>query len=453
LAKMKKEFIEGAIEHSDADRKSMEKFWAQLEDFAAYCFNKVHSACYAQIAYQTAYLKAHFPDAFMAALMTSDYDNTDRLTIEITECKHMGIEVLPPDVNESFHEFGVVPGEKKIRFGLDAIKNVGHGAADEILRAREEAGGKFTGLSDYCRLVSCHIVNRKALESLVKSGALDCFGPRLKLFGSIDKILGFSSRLQKDSAAGQVGLFGEKSDELAPVLQLGPTDEAADMSLQLGWERELLGLYLSYNPQESYEPIITGLAQPVNSVSKQQDGRAVILGGCLNQIREITTKSGTKMAFATLADASAEIEAVIFPKLYTQTATIWQRDNFILAKGTIDYSRSEEPKFLIEKAVQITENDAREYQKDKQNPKFGDFSGHAGLKQRLYIRLQDSQNQPLLLTLKEKLDGHRGSTEVVLVTGDSDQKQIIKLPQTVSINEQSLRELATLFGSTNVVVR
>jgi DNA polymerase III subunit alpha len=453
MAKLKNEFIEGAVKTVGADRKIMEKLWTQLEDFAAYCFNKVHSACYALIAYQTAFLKAHYPDSFMAALMTSDYDNTDRLAIEISECKRMGIDVLPPDINESFHEFGVVPGEKKIRFGLDAIKNVGHGAAEEILRAREETEGKFINLTDYCRLVSCHIVNRKALESLIKSGAFDSFGPRMALFNNIDEILAFSSRLQKDAAAGQVGLFGEAADELAPILKIDQPAEPVNLGLQVSWERELLGLYLSHNPLESYEPILSALAQPIITVSKQLDGHSITLGGCIDKVREITTKTGTKMAFVTIADAGGEIESIVFPKLYAQTSSIWQRDNFIVAKGKVDFSRSDEPKFLIEETIHITEKDVENYQRDKQSPKFAGLGGATALKQRLYIRLQDSQNQPLLLTLKEKLDGHRGSTEVVLVTGETGEKQIIKLPQTISVNEQSLRELASLFGSTNVVVR
>lgn len=455
MAKLKNDFIEGAIKTVGADRKTMDKFWTQLEDFAAYCFNKVHSACYALIAYQTAYLKAHYPDAFMAALMTSDYDNTDRLAIEISECKHMGIEVLPPDVNQSFHEFGVVPGENKIRYGLDAIKNVGHGAAEEILRARQEAGGKFESLTDYCRLVSCRVVNRKALESLIKAGALDSFASRMTLFNNIDEILAFSSRLQRDSAAGQVGLFGDTAiDELAPQLKLDQTTEQADLSLQLSWERELLGLYLSHNPLESYETILTALATPIGSMNRDLDGRSVSIGGCINQLREISTKNGSKMAFVTIGDASGEIEAVVFPKLFTQTAEIWQRDNFILTKGKVDYSRSDEPKLLVEEATYISEDDAKNFKNDSKTSKFKDHgSDSLTFKQRLYIRLEDSQNQPLLVTLKEKLDGHKGETEVVLVTGLSNQKQIIKLPQTVSINEQSLRELASLFGSTNVVVR
>lgn len=457
MAKLKNDFIEGAIKTVGADRKTMEKFWAQLEDFAAYCFNKVHSACYGLIAYQTAYLKAHYPDAFMAALMTSDYDNTDRLAIEITECKHMDIDVLPPDINQSFHEFSVIPGEKKIRFGLDAIKNVGHGAAEEILRAREEAGGMFIDLAQYCQLVSCRIVNRKSLESLIKAGAFDSFASRSQLVNNIDAILEFSSRLQRPRSAGQVDLFGDgASENFAPRLKLYVSGLDHTLSQQLGWERELLGLYLSHNPLESYEPVINSLGQPIAGLVRELDGRLITIGGCISQAREISTKNGSKMAFVTLADSSAEIEAVVFPKLFSQTADIWQRDNFVLVKGKVDYSRSEDPKILVENAVFINEDEAKSFNKKSvAAAKYSDFLNGVTdtIKQRLYIRLEDSQNQPLLLTLKEKLDGYHGETEVVLVTGQNDKKQIIKLPQTISINESSLRELASIFGSTNVVVR
>jgi DNA polymerase III subunit alpha len=449
LAKLKSEFIEGAIATSGVDRRSMEKFWDQLEDFAAYCFNKVHSACYGLIAYQTAYLKAHYPDAFMAALMTSDYDNTDRLAIEITECKHMDIDVLPPDINESFHEFGVVPQESKIRYGLDAVKNVGHGAAEEILRARKEAGGRFEDLTQYCQLVSCRIVNRKSLESLIKSGAFDSFGDRGRLVNNIDNILSLSQKLQKDSASGQVDLFGDApSGDMSQKLTLDTGGPEYTLSEQLGWERELLGLYLSHNPLESYSKILGSLAKPIISVSRDLDGRTVTVGGSISQLREISTKNGSKMAFARLADASGELELIIFPKTYAATPELWQRDNIILIKGKVDFSRSDEPKVLVEEAKLISEDDANGFQSGGYDES---SSITEKIKQRLYIRLEDSSNQPLLLTLKEKLDGHQGQTEVVLVTGA--QKQIIKLPQMVDVNEESLRELAGLFGSTNVVIR
>ncbi|MGH7156568.1 MAG: DNA polymerase III subunit alpha [Candidatus Saccharimonadales bacterium] len=454
LAKMKKEFIDGAIEHSKADRRSMEKFWVQLEDFAAYCFNKVHSACYALIAYQTAYLKAHYPDAFMAALMTSDYDNTDRLAIEITECKHMGIAVLPPDVNESFHEFGVIAGQNKIRFGLDAIKNVGHGAAEEILRARQAAGGRFENLDQYCKLVDHHIVNRKALESLVKAGALDGFASRTSLINSLENILNLSAKLQKESDAGQVGLFGEAiNEQIGQKLLLNENDDEIHLPQQLAWERELLGIYLSHNPLEVYEAMLESLAKPILNIVKEMDGRMATLGGSLTQVREIMTKNGSKMAFVQMADATGEVELVVFPKLYAKNPAIWQRDTVLLIKGKIDFSRSEDPKILVEEAHMISEDDAKNFKSGSGSATKNSTIAAADVKQRLYIRLEDCSNQPLLINLKEKLDGFRGETEVVLVTGETSQKQIIKLPQTIHINEESLRELAGLFGSMNVVVR
>ena len=427
----------------------MEKFWQQLMDFAAYCFNKVHSACYGLIAYQTAYLKANYPQAYMAALMTSDYDNTDRLAIEVTECKKMGIDVLAPDINQSFHEFSVVPATDNIRFGLDAIKNVGHGAVEEILRARQEAGGKFSELADYCKLVNCHIVNRKSLESLVKAGALDAFGERGLLISNIDNLLNISQRLQKEAGAGQVNLFNEStSQSFSPSISLEP-GEPVGLPQILSWERELLGIYLSNHPLEAYRDLLMARTTPIMALGRNLDGRVLKVGGSISQIREITTKNGSKMAFVKLADLESETELIVFPKTYAQTADIWAQDKVIIVKAKVDFSRNDELKLLVEEVKLVSEEEALKLDKSKAPaPEDGQQ-----LKQRLYIRLEDSSNQPQLLTLKEKLDGFSGDTEVVLVTGAKDSRQIIKLPQTISISEESLRELATIFGSTNVVVR
>lgn len=189
-------FIQGCIKKG-MNKTGAEKLWKLIQPFADYSFNKAHATCYAQIAYWTAYLKAHYPAAFMAALMTSDYDNTDRLAIEITECTHMGLEVLSPDVNQSFLEFAVVPKTNQIRFGMAAIKNVGTGAVEVMLRARQE--GKFTDLEDFFARVNVRIVNRKALESLIKAGAFDAFGDRSVLLGNLDILLAYANRVQKTS--------------------------------------------------------------------------------------------------------------------------------------------------------------------------------------------------------------------------------------------------------------
>ena len=463
LAKMKTQFIEGGVRHASADRKMMESLWTQLEEFAAYCFNKVHSACYGLIAYQTAYLKAHYPTAFMAALMTSDYDNIDRLAIEIAECKHMGIEVLPPDINESFHEFGVVPGNPpaggRIRFGLDAIKNVGHGAASEILRAREELGGKFDSLEVFCQNVSTGAVNRKSLESLVKAGALDKYGDRSQLIYNIDNILALANRLQKDAAVGQVGLFGEDSSSgMAPSLNLETTTVHFPPEEQLQWERELLGLYLSRHPLEDYEAILADQTVKLDDLRPDMDGAIVSVGGSITELREITTKNGSRMAFAKIADQSGEIELVIFPKIYKQGELT--RDTVVIVKGRVnsrgrDKAMSDELKVIPDKIEIVTAEDARNYKpgtKKSESPRA--MSAPATVaNQRLYIRIEDSEDQNQLMALKQKLDDHKGETEVVIVTGPSESKQVIKLPQMVSLNEQSLRDLAAVFGATNVVVR
>jgi DNA polymerase-3 subunit alpha len=460
LAKMKKEFIDGAIKHSKADRGAMERFWNQLEDFAAYCFNKVHSACYALIAYQTAYLKANYPDAYMAALMTSDYDNIDRLAIEITECKHMGITVLPPDINQSFHEFAIVPKKNQIRFGLDAIKNVGHGAVEEILRAREALGGKFASIDDFCRNVNAHIVNRKAMESLIKTGAFDSLGDRGLLLENLDNILAFSARVQREAATGQVDLFGGgKSDEMTPRLTLRENTGSHPAKEHLMWERDLMGLYLSYHPLQEFELFLSDHSVPIRDIDEKFDGQKVTLGGSISDIREITTRNGEKMAFVKINDLAGEIELVLFPKTYKQYIEIWQRDRIVLVGGRISGGRGQrdsgELKLLVDEARELTPEEVKNYKPKtrSRHSKSVKIASEKELRQRLYIRIEDSADQPVLMTLKEKLDGYKGNTEVVLVTGPKDGKQIIKLPQTIDINEESLRDLATVFGAINVVVK
>jgi DNA polymerase-3 subunit alpha len=245
MKKVKPEFVEGAMKVSGASQAVAEKFWDQLEEFANYSFNKSHAACYGLIAYWTAYLKAHYPDAFMAAVMTSDQDDTDRLAIEISECRHSGIEVLPPDVNQSYSEFAVVPGENKIRFGMAGVKGVGSGAVEEVIRARD-ADGKFKSIGDFAQRVSTNKFNRKAWESLIKAGGFDAYGERSDLLYNLDDIVTYAQRLQKERNSNQADLFGGLDEAIAiPDITLTPAPTKYTDREQLMWERELLGLYLS----------------------------------------------------------------------------------------------------------------------------------------------------------------------------------------------------------------
>jgi DNA polymerase-3 subunit alpha len=479
MMKMKVDFIEGAIKNG-AERGAMEKFWKQLEDFAAYCFNKSHAACYGLIAYQTAYLKAHYPSAFMAALMTSDYDDTDRLAIEITECQKMGISVLPPDVNESFHEFAVVPDKDNpdnrkapIRFGMDAIKNVGTGAVEEILRARAIDNG-FGPLEDFLSKVSSRIVNRKGMESLVKAGAFDRYGDRSQLLHNLDMILAFATRLQKEANSGQVDLFGAMDDAIVhrPQLTLEKAAQMYNQREQLLWERELLGLYLSQHPLSMYEKYLAEQTVPIIELKPHHDGKGVTIGGSILDVREIVTKNGQKMAFVKLEDQHGELELILFPNAYQQTLGLWERDRIILVRGKVsakdrEGNIGEEIKVMVDDAREITAEQAQNYKetgKKVKAPAMGKkavstagrksvSAATATAQKRVYVRLADSTNQALLLSLKQAIDEFQGDTEVVLVLGGADSKQIIKLPAKIKVGEPSIAKLRELAGATNIKIQ
>ncbi len=464
MMKMEKRFIEGAMENG-IQRKLIEDFWAKLVGFADYCFNKSHSACYGLIAYQTAYLKAHYPAAFMAAVMTSDYDDTDRLAIEIAECKHIGVDVLPPDINESFVEFAVVPKTDQIRFGMAAIKNVGTGAVEEILRAREESN--FESLDDFFERVNTRIVNRKGLESLIKAGAFDRFGERSYLLHNLDMMLAYASRLQKERASGQVDLFGallEETVSVKPKLALEAAVTKFPVRDQLVWERELLGLYLSQHPLNDYEVILSEQTLPLNSFKPEHDGKLVTVGGAILDMREIMTKKGQKMAFVKIADLSSELELILFPSMYQQTIGIWERDRIVLVKGKInakdrDGNITNDLKILVEDAREITPDQAAAYESTgkkkktlKPTKKAVKVVKMATAKPeiaRLYVRMHESDDTDKLMVLKSAIDGKIGETEVVLVVGPEESKQIIRLPMRVHA-EGVMDELSELVGSENV---
>jgi len=498
MAKMKDKMIDGAEKHSGVPRDLMERFWKQLEDFAAYCFNKSHAACYGLIAYWTAYLKALYPAAFMAAVMTSDYDDTDRLAIEITECKHMGIDVLPPDINESFLEFAVVrdpenPDNRRapIRFGMNAIKNVGTGAVEEILRARE-IEGKFSSLEDYLSKVNPRIVNRKNVESLIKAGAFDRFGNRSDLLHNLDMMLAYANRLQKEANSGQTDLFGMVIEGSAavtkPKLAIEKAATVFSPREQLLWERELLGLYLSQHPLAMFETFLSEQAMPMDELKPEHEGRGVVVGGTISDVREITTRNGQKMAFVKLEDKHAELELILFPGSYQQTAGLWERDRVVLARGKIsskdrDGNIGVEVKILIDDAREVTAEQAQTYQAtgkkmrgpgsrrsaaasvtatkdrvatqstDKSKKTEADVAPRPKQPERVFIRLVDSHNQQLLLSLKQIIDNCKGETDVILVLGPTESKQIIKLPSGIDKTDAIIEKIRGLVGPENIKVQ
>jgi len=468
MIKMKKQFIEGGENHGGVPRAVMEKFWEELMGFADYAFVKAHSACYSLIAYQTAYLKAHYPAAFMAALMTSDYDDTDRLAIEMNECRNIGIEVLPPDINESFVEFAVVPGKEQIRFGMSAIKNVGVGAVEEILRARGDK--PFASLEDFFTRVNSRSVNRKTVESLIKTGAFDRFATRSMLMNNIDAILAFSQKKQKELDSGQTDLFGKAagSDDVTVVAEmtLGPEDTMYSEQEYLKWERELLGLYLSDHPLGVYEALLAEKAHPITDISKDDDGKKAHIGGLVSSVRVIQTKKGDNMAFVGVTDASGDIELLLFPSTYEQTAWLWEIDKVVLVDGTVnakdrDGQIVDDVKINVSKAREVNLEEAKAYKTTGKavkpikelkvkKTKATSKTGKAPELDRIYVRMETTKNAEQLKMLKQHIDKHEGTSEVVLVLGPPDNKQVIRIPDRTSRTEESVDQLIQLFGAENV---
>ncbi len=448
LAKLRTDFIEGAIKKVGADRQLMERFWSQLEDFAAYCFNKSHAACYGLIAYQTGYLKTHYPDAFMAALMTSDFDNTDRLAIEINECEHMGIKVLPPDINESFVEFAVVPQANSIRFGMAAIKNVGTAAVEEIIVAREKLGG-FKTLEAFLTSSNLRIINRKTLESLIKSGALDSFGRRDQLLGNLDNLTAFASRAQKQKNDSQTSMFEDNAmaKGVTSSLTLDKSVPEISPTEQLQWERDLLGIYLSEHPLKRFGDYLSDHTKPISSIVNGAEGTQVTIGGFVSSSRDITTKNGQKMAFVQLVDQTGEIEAVLFPRAYEATTDLWQRDKVLVVKGKLSYrgqnGNNGEAKIIVDEAREVSEDSVKQSDKAHKPSR-----GNAAPK--IYVRLKSSQEQDKLMAIKKVIDENDGGTEVILVMGQNGDHQAIRLPLKISSSRKVVDSLAEIAGQGNV---
>ncbi len=471
-------FIAGCLKQG-LSRTAAEKLWAQIQPFADYSFNKAHATCYSQIAYWTAYLKAHYPDAFMAALMTSDQDDTDRLAIEMAECKHMGISVLGPEVNQSYVEFAVVPNNKQIRFGMAAVKGVGVGAVEEILRARET--GEFTSVEDFATRVSNTKVNKKSWESLIKTGAFDKFVDRSDLLYNLEDILSFASKLQKEKLSGQADLFGELSDDssIRARLTLQSAPAKYTMKEQLSWERELLGIYLSAHPLDSFELFLHEQTISLAKLTPEIDGQHVTVGGLVTTVRTIVTKNGKKMAFIGLEDKTNEGEIIVFPNLYETLGDQLRQDTIIKAAGKIsardkDGTLGSEAKLIADEISILDEKNLRSYEStgnamkapENRAPYRKKVSKNASAAkasvvpavslappQALYLRVEDPSNTDVLLALKASCAEFPGDSMVVLVIGTEIDKKALRMPFKVTVEQELIKRLTEIISSDHVILK
>ena len=367
MEKVKPDFIEGAQKVGGATKEQAEKFWDQLLDFANYCFNKSHAACYAMVAYWTAYLKAHYPDAFMAALMTADMRWTDRLAIEMTECKKMGIKVLGPDINESYADFATVGKTNTIRFGLAAVKNMGKSLVEEEVIAERDKNGKFKSVCDFAKRVSSSKFNKKSWESAIKTGAFDQFADRSDLLFNLEAIQAYGAKVQSDKANGQTDLFGALgSAGEVPEVEIKPAPTKYSDKEQLLWERDLMGLYISAHPLDKYDTYFNEQTVSSTDIKPELDGANVTVGGIIMDVRTITTKKGDKMAFVKIEDKTDEMEVIVFPKIYAECAAKLEIDNVIKVSGTINGTdmngnKIDEAKINAEEIILITDEELENY--------------------------------------------------------------------------------------------
>ncbi len=347
LQEQKTKFIQGCVKNK-IPKTTAEKIFTFIEPFAHYGFNRSHGACYAIIAYQTAYLKANYPVEFMAALLTADQDNIDRIAIEVDEAKKMNIEVLPPDINESYEKFTAVG--KKIRFGLLAIKNVGTGIVKSIINEREE-NGAYQNIEDFLARVHSKDLNKKSLDSLVKSGAMDQFGERGQLLGNMEILLEFARKKQKDKENGQTTLFGTLPIGGRLGLKLKNVSPAEHQQ-KLLWEKELLGLFISEHPLKEYEKILQKYAQPINQLKNNSNVKIV---GLITKIKKIITSSKETMLFVRVEDISGRIEVIIFPNLLSSNPQLWQENKIVFIRGRVS-DKDGILKVIAERTKEVTKD-------------------------------------------------------------------------------------------------
>ncbi len=385
-------FIAGCLK-SGYTRELGIKIYDLILKFASYGFNKSHAAAYALIAYQTAYLKANYPVEYMAALMTVYYSNSDKVALYIADCRRMGIEVLPPDINESETHFTVV-GDDRIRFGLAAVKNVGLGAIESIIGARQNK--PFVSLRDFTSRVDLRLCNRKALESLIKCGAFDSLGGhRAQYLAVLDDMLAQGQSVQRERENGQISMFSLMDSSVQEEMlndNLAAIEPFTDKE-RLSLEKEMLGLYISGHPLEPCRPIFDNMNNLTRCVelSDAGDNRHVKAGGIIVAVRNFYTKKNQQMAFVKMEDLTGSVELVVFPDLFEKQSSLLKEDNLILVEGRTDIKEEEDAKIIAETIKPL-----------KQQQKY----------YRLII--DEKHDQALLESLKDTLAAENGEVPVCL---------------------------------------
>ncbi len=344
-------FVDGAIKNG-VSKKVAKELWQWVLPFASYGFNKSHSAAYATIAYQTAYLKAHYPVEFMASVLTSERNDVERISFLIDECKKMEVEVLPPNINESLKNFTVVDGKNQIRFGMLAIKNVGVNIIDAVVEERKN-NGPFKSIGDFIHRVKSKDLNKKSMEALIKAGAFDEFAERNQLLSNLEKMLEIARENNKNKNTNQMGLFASVTTSTNEI-KLEPAKAATNFE-KLGWEKELLGLYVSSHPLNGFKKLFDSRTTAIAKIDATFVDKKLVVGGLISNVKKIITKKGQPMLFMKLEDLTGKTEVVIFPNLLERNPGALQENKIVFVAGRVD-DRNGEIKIVADDVQEILVN-------------------------------------------------------------------------------------------------
>jgi DNA polymerase III subunit alpha len=427
MDKYKKDFLAGAVANG-VSREIGQKVWADIEVFSGYGFNKSHSASYAEVAYKNAFLKANYARDYMAASLTNDRNNTDRLTILLDECRYMDLPILPPDVNESTLNF--TPTEAGIRFGMAAIKNVGEAAVERLVEARE-AGGAFRDLFDFCSRVDLRAVNRRVCESLIAAGALDSLeGHRAQLQAALDMALRSGQKIQEDRERGQISLFdtGDESVSEVDTHELPQVAPWTDTE-KLAQERELLGFYVSGHPLDPYVRDLKNFTTPLNELEQQTAGGQLRVGGLVTRVARFSDRRGQPFAFVTLEDLSGKGDVAFFSEAFASSQELLAQDAAILVEGRLS-ERNGRISLQADKATPLAQ--AREQ-----------------LTRGVNIQLSATQiNEEMLTGLRQLCERHSGPCELILRVDSGNGQETAVRSRTVRVSpcDELLQELEQIVG-------
>lgn len=471
----KTKFIDGCVKNG-LTKNLAEKIFAFIEPFAGYGFNRSHAACYALIGYQTAYLKAHYPTQFMAALLNSDKDDLDRIAIEVEEAREIGIEVLSPDINESFRDFTVVVEKKpskeekfsgKIRFGLEAIKGVGAHIAQEIIEERKKHGD-YENIIDLVERVQDKDLNKKSIEALAMSGALDSIieGNRNKILQNMDTLLTYAKDFQKQASSGQTSLFSfDSSTQItAPQITLEDTPLASKNQI-LSWEKELMGLYISDHPLREYQDYFAKKATPINHLTSTYINQNVTLGGIITKIQKVYTRNNQLMYFVTIEDSLGKMEILVFPKVLEKTSDLWKEENVVLVKGKLS-EKDGEFKLLLDDGVLVDKKELYVYKKSTKSsfssskPNLNNSYSNSNLsknnipeevKKNIIICIGETCSPATLDEISKIIyQAEKGKCTIYLTTGTNNQK--LEIPYQIDYDEKIIKDIGNIIGAKNVTV-